>query len=387
MGKLNLSEAAKEILSASVASKRGGQDAPKKLSPSVAYGTKDAGYIGVDPDDADDLLPNYTKGTPTATPPGATPPVGKQPDGVGATKPAGQPQETMGRGELRDVKQDDATEYADKRDRKPAKLAPQTFEKNPGATFQSYGEGLDLSDDVNALLEGESLSEEFKQKATTIFEAAVTARVTAIAEEIENQLVEQFESAVETIKEELTGKVDDYLNYMVEEWMQENELAVESGIRTEIAEDFMGKLRNLFVESYIDIPQEQVNVVEELAAKVEKLENDLNEQIEKNMQFKSEINEHKKIEAIHAVCEGLIQTQVEKIKSLAESIEFTTEEEFASKLETIKESYFPETIKKSTQSDLNESVEFEDEPVATKKVETDPLMTAYAQAITKTTVK
>ena len=136
-------------------------------------------------------------------------------------------------------------------------------------------------------------------------------------------MVEQFDSAVEQVKEDLASKVDDYLNYMAEEWMKENELAVESGLRAEIAEDFIGALRNVFVEHYIDIPEDKVDVVSEMAEKVSELEDQLNEQINRGVELSKELNEHKKTEAIYAVCEGLSQTQVEKLKALAEGVDFT----------------------------------------------------------------
>jgi hypothetical protein len=264
-------------------------------------------------------------------------------------------------------------------------MAPQTFEKNPGATFQSYGESIDMSDDVNALLEGENLSEEFKAKATTIFEAAVLSRVEAVAAEVESQLTEEFTVAVETIKEELAAKVDDYLNYMVEEWIKENQLAVESGLRAEIVEDFIGGLRDLFVEHYIDIPADKVDVVEELTSKVGELEASLNEQINKSIDLTKELNEQKKIEAIYTACEGLTQTQVEKMKSLAESVEFTTGEDFAQKLETLKESYFKSEVKAASNAALDDEVQIEEE--VKKKSFADPSMELYAKTISQTLIK
>ena len=216
MSKFNLSEAAKDILMANVSGKQSGQDAPKKLDTSVAYGQKDVGKIGDDPTDSmHDKTPEYTKGVPTAKPPGATPPVGSEP----MKKLAPQPAQS---GSAESIEQSDADEYSAIRDRKATKLAKQTMEKNPGATFASYGEEFDVADDVNALMEGENLSEEFKLKATTIFEAAVSARVDYIAEQVEAQLVEEMQEVIEEIKEDLAAKVDDYLNYMVEEWMSEN---------------------------------------------------------------------------------------------------------------------------------------------------------------------
>lgn len=381
-----LSEAAQDILNNIVASKRADRtDGPKKLDTSVAYGMKDAGKINDTLDKTgDDDLPDGTKGIAKATPPGATPPVGAQPDGVGATKPENQPQQTMGRTDLaKPPVQGDANNYDQIRDRIMGKAPTQTFSKNPGAHFDSYHEEIDVTEDVNALLEGESLSDEFKTKATTIFEAAVSSRVQIYAEQVEARLVEEFEAAIETVKEDLADKVDGYLNYMVEEWMKENEVAIEKGLRNEIVEDFITKLRDLFIESYIDIPEEKVDVVEELASKVDDLETALNEEIKKNIAFAKEINEHKKMEAMHEACVGLTQTQVEKVKTLAESIDFTTDDEFNAKIETIKESYFPSQVISAEGTSLNEEIIIEDE----KKKSSDPMMNIYADAITKTVQK
>jgi len=398
MSRFKLSEAAtailegsKETLAANVAAKQGQrkQDAHKKgevgedeLPASVAYGEKSAGVVGRSPEEMTDGLPDYLKGTPSATPPGATPPVGSEKDGVGASMPKNQPQQTMGRKDVMVPAQATADQYDDIRDRIMGKPPKQTMQKNPGANFQSYAEGLDMSEDVRALLDGEGLSEEFASKATTIFEAAVMSRIEKIAEQVESQLVEQFETAVEQVKEDLAAKVDDYLNYMAEEWMKENELAVDTGLRNEIAEDFIGALRNVFVEHYIDIPEDKVDVVSEMAEKVSELEDQLNEQINSAIELKKELNEHKKFEAIYAVCEGLSQTQVEKLKSLAEGVEFTTEEEFATKLSTLVESYFSKSdVKVADNSALDDEVHIEEEKKTTKSA--DPLMEQYASVISK----
>lgn len=402
MGKHNLSEAAKMILGedskstfdANIASKktqRGSDKHPKgevgqdKLHTSTVTGQEDAGKIGDSPEETNDSLPNYTKGTPSATPPGATPPVGTQGDGVGASKPHGQPQENQGRSDLTHTTQTSATSYDAIRDRIAGKLATQTMQKNPGATFQSYGESIDVSDDVNALLEGESLSEEFKTKATTIFEAAVMSRVQNIAEEIESHLQEEFVFAVEQVKEDLEAKVDDYLNYMVEEWMKDNEVAIEKGLRAEIVENFIDSLRDLFVEHYIDIPADKVDVVEELTAKLEQTEAELNEEIARGVELSKQINEQQKIEAIYTACEGLTQTQVEKLKSLAENVEFTTEAEFVAKLETLKESYFKAEVKTATINALDEEVIIEEDKKVTRSI--DPSMDVYVKSISQTVNK
>jgi len=378
MSKFNLSEAAKEILDASVSSKRGGQDKPAKL-PAGPVGEVDSIGLAVTMA-SKDPAPNPTKGVPTATPPGATPPVGSEP----MKKLSGQPQQSDGRTDLLDIKKADVISYDDEhRDGKKINPHTQTFMKNANANFY---EDLNMGDDVDALLEGENLSEEFKNKATTIFEAAVMSRVEAIAEQIETKLTEEFEVAVDLVKEELTEKLDGYLNYMVLEWMEQNELAIEKGLRSEITEEFIGKLKSLFEESYIDIPEEKVDAVEELVGRVEELEDALNEEIQKNVEYATQINEHLKLEAIHAACEGLTQTQVEKIKALAENVDFTTEEDFAEKLETIKESYFPSQVRYSETSGLNEEVQYDDEDKPAVK-SSDPMMNYYAQAITKSVAK
>jgi hypothetical protein len=181
----------------------------------------------------------------------------------------------------------------------------------------------------------------------------------------------------------LAAKVDDYLNYMVEEWIKENEIAIQTGLKAEIVEDFIKGLKGLFEEHYIDIPEEKVDVVEELTTKVAELEETLNEQINSAVQMKKELNEHKKIEAIYTACEGLTQTQVEKMKSLAEGVEFTTEEEFVSKLETIKESYFKNSVKTADSSALDDEVQIEEETKKTS-ASVDPLIEQVAKTISLT---
>lgn len=399
----SLQEAAKEIFNANIATKKGERDGgykggavgQDKLKAAVAYGEKEVGLIGQSPEEDNEPLPNYLKGTPTATPPGATPPVGSEKRGVGYTKPgpsqgdAGtpmvQPQETMGRTDLKQTKQRPATSYEKIRDREAYDAPEQTFTANPGAHFQSYGEEIDLTDDVKALLEGESLSDEFKTKATTIFEAAVKTRIQQIAEQIQTDLSEQFDDAVEIVKQELSEKVSDYMDYMVEEWMKANELAIEKGLRAEIVEEFIAKLRNLFVESYIDIPEDKVDVIEELTERVEELEEKLNESIKTNIAFSKQVNEHKKLKAVMEACDGLTQTQEEKLKTLADSVEYTTPEEFVEKLETLKENYFPSKTKTATTDTLNEEVQIEEDPNAKKK-SGNRLMDIYSDTISKSVV-
>ena len=239
-----------------------------------------------------------------------------------------------------------------------------------------------MKEDVDALFADDStISEEFKSKVSTIFEARVEDRVTQIEEEIETRYAGMLEEAIESVKSDLTEKVDDYLSYVVEQWMEENEIAIETGLRAELTEDFIGGLRNLFAEHYIDVPAEKVDLVDELAGKVEELESKLDEEIERGVEFKKALIESRKNELTRVVCENLTDTQVEKIKSLAESVEFSTEDEYKEKLETIRENYFPSGIVKASESQLQEEVTDGSEK---QVVSNDPLVAAVANAISKT---
>ena len=239
-----------------------------------------------------------------------------------------------------------------------------------------------MKEDIDALFADDAtISEEFKSKVSTIFEARVNDRVTQLEEEIETRYAGMLEEAVEAVKADLTEKVDDYLSYVVEQWMEENAIAIETGLRAELTEDFIAGLRNLFAEHYIDVPTEKVDLVEELAGKVEELEGKLNEEIERGVGFAKALVESRKIEIAREVTEGLTATQAEKIKSLAEGVEFSTEDEYKSKLETIRESYFPSGTKKATEDQLNEQFEDAEEK---KAVIADPFVAAVSQAISKT---
>ena len=402
--KFNLSEAAADILNKSVSSAMAKRtEGPSRLPTSVVAGQKEVGDIGTEVTKTTDGAPDATKGTPSATPPGATPPVGSEPmhklahqpgedsaadqgdpegkpgkqmmqknkNGVGIQSYGGQKsEETELEGEIVAEEKD---EDDDKEDKKKAKKMKKMMKEG-------------IKEDIDALLSGENLSEEFVTKATTIFEAAVMTRVEAIAEQVEAQLQEQFEEALVEIKEDFANKIDDYLNYMVEEWMQENELAIESGLRSEIVEDFIRGMRDLFAEHYIDIPEEKVDVVEELAAKVEELEGKLNEEMVKNKEVKKELKEQKKFMAVQAACEGLTQTQAEKLKALAENVSFTSEEEFAQKLDQLKEAYAPTSqVKPAEKAVLEEGVDIEEQKPT--KVSHDPLIDAVAKSISKSVVK
>ena len=241
-----------------------------------------------------------------------------------------------------------------------------------------------MKEDVNHMFsDDDALSEEFKSKAVTIFEARIMDRVAQIEEEVEVKYASMFEEAVEEIKSDLTNKVNDYLEYVVEQWMADNEIAIESGLRSEITEDFIAGLRNLFAEHYIDVPEDKVDLVDELAGKVEELEEKLNEEIEHGIELRKALVESTKTEIVRSVCEGLTDTQVEKIKSLAESVDFSTEEEYVEKLETIRENYFPTGVKKASVEQLHEKIE--DAETGDKKM-VDPFVAAVSSAISKTRI-
>ena len=241
-----------------------------------------------------------------------------------------------------------------------------------------------MAEDVDALFNGESLSEEFRTKATTIFEAAVQSRVERIVEDVLSENDQVLEEAYEEIKNELTEQVDEYLNYVVEQWMEQNQVAIETGLRAELSEDFINGLKNLFAEHYIEIPDEKVDVAEELAVKVVELEEAAAAVEAEKAALVEELNAAKKHEAIRKICEGLTEVQISKMKSLAEGVEFTTEGDFNNKLATIRENYFPVNKITSEVKKIQETTVSEDTGEA---VEVHGLMKHYVQAITKTAAK
>jgi len=226
-------------------------------------------------------------------------------------------------------------------------------------------EEYDIEEDVNALLGGEELSEEFKEKAKTIFEAALTSKVGEIKEALESQYVERLVEEVEEIKEALKQRVDSYLEYVADEWFTENELAVEQGLKTEMTESFLEGMKGLFEAHYVSIPEDKYDVLESMVEKLDDMETKLNEQIEKNILLNNRLAESVADGILDQVSEGLAQTQKEKLASLAESVEFESEEEYREKLEMLKESYFPanKTPKAHTET-LSEGVDNSSESVS-----------------------
>ena len=236
-------------------------------------------------------------------------------------------------------------------------------------------ESIDVTDDVNALVEGEDLSEEFTSKAKTVFEAAVKSKLRSEIERIEMEKTQDFAEETEKFKSELTEKVDSYLDYVVKEWMQENELAIDRGLKGEIAEDFITGLKALFEEHYIDVPDEKYDILEGQAQKIEELEGKLNETIEKMTTMNKEKSTLVREQVIAKVSTDLAETEKEKFEGLVEDVEFTDEETFTEKLNTLKESYFPKTV--STQT-IEEEVDTDN-----KEVDVSGAMAAYMSAIQK----
>ena len=235
----------------------------------------------------------------------------------------------------------------------------------------------DFSEDLNALVESEAtLSDEFKAKTAVIFEAAVKSKLSEEITRLESEYATQLDEEVNSMKTDMVEKVDSYLNYVVENWMEENKLAIQSGLRSEIAEGFMDKLKDLFVESYVEVPESKVDLVDELATANEELEEQYNEAVAKTLEISEELEGFKRQAIIREASKDLAETQVEKLASLVESIDFEDEETFASKVATIKESYF--TKKAAT---LSEEVVDDDDD---NTVEVSPMMEQYLNALRKT---
>jgi len=243
---------------------------------------------------------------------------------------------------------------------------------------ETEDETIDVSADVDALVKDEDLSEEFKSKAATIFEAAVNSKVKEAKKKMHAGYEEKLKEESEKAKGELVEKVDSYLAYVVEEWMKENELALERGIKGEIAEDFISGMKKLFEEHYISVPDEKYDVLEDQASKIESLESKLNEEIEKNVELNKANGEKTRTQIVSEMSDDLADTAKEKFNKLAEEVEYTNEEDFKAKVKTIKESYFG--AKKEASSDIDDVAVGED----TENVDLSKSMAAYSAAITKT---
>ena len=243
-------------------------------------------------------------------------------------------------------------------------------------------EAIDVETDIQALLEGEELSEDFTNKARTIFEAAIRSKVAEMKEQVKSEYEENLIEQVQSIKEELTDRVDSYLEYVADEWIAENQLAVEKGLKTEMTESFLTGMRSLFEEHYVSIPDEKYDVLENMVDKLDEMEGKLNEQIDKNVALKKRLAESTSDVIFSEVSEGLAVTQKEKLASLAENVEFESEDNYREKLVTLRNSYFSPDVQKDTSETLSESTETGHAPTQTTGV-----MESYLQTLQRVTKK
>ena len=256
-------------------------------------------------------------------------------------------------------------------------------EDSSNEVYKVTPQDIDIKDDVKALFGNEDLSEEFKDKAATVFEAAVVTKINEHIDIYNTAVQSSFVDDVKTIKEDMANKLDSYMDYVVEQWADDNKLAIENGLKSELVEDFMKGLKGLFEEHYIDIPEEKVDVVEELAAKNEELQTQLNAELEKNIEIKKDLDENSREKMVSSVSEGLTETQKDKFKTLAEGIDFSDKETYQKKLETIKESYFVE----ETQTELTSPIGDTEEPLDEEVKQPKGSMAGYVNAISRITKK
>ena len=241
----------------------------------------------------------------------------------------------------------------------------------------------DIEEDINALLQGEELSEEFEERARTIFETAIQAKVAEVQEELKAQYETTLEEEVLAIKEELTDRVDAYLEYVAQQWMTENQLAVEQGLKTEMTESFLTGMKSLFEDHYVTIPEEKYDVLNSMVEKLDEMEDKLNEQIKSNIALNQRLAESVADVIFSEVCEGLALSQKDKLASLAENVEFDSEETYREKLVTLRKSYFPENA--GAQRDESESLS-EDTDMNTES-SVSPLMESYLNTLGRVSKK
>merc|ERR1712167_288404 len=372
----SVAESVKEVMEATA------PDAPKKNA------------VAAEPsplkNDAEDLGPAVVK--PTDSNPDATKKV-KEVSGQAPQKSEGAPdpmptlkkegaKETEKDSEDKEIKEGEMPaglkKYLDKEDDKKSEVKEEDKKEDEKAEEKEDKKEIDVKEHVDALVAGDdSLSEEFKQKAATVFEAAIKSKVKEIAEDMQADYDKKLTEETSKSKDELVEKVDSYLAYVVEEWMKENELALERGIKGEIAEDFISGLKKLFEDHYIDVPDEKYNVLEDQSSKIDELNNKLNESIAKNVELTKENGNFKKDQIVDEASENLTDTQKEKFNKLAEEIDYKNEEDFKTKVATVKESYFG---KKESTSEI-------DDVAAESSAQPEDLtnaMAAYSAAISKT---
>lgn len=358
MSKKSLKDTVKELLAesdnaATLKPKSKSADAPKKLEGEV----NDTGEAVVKNDAP---KKDYAKNVSKTDEPGPNPPVGAEP--------------------MKKLTKEDETEEsvtdADEGKVKGETVAEATTEE------KEFEFKVDVKEDVDAMLAGTELSEEAKAKVTEIFETALKAQLSKYKSYLDEEFDKTCEAAIDQLAEDMEAKVDDFLGYMAEEWMGANEVAIESNLRTELTEDFISGLRNLFLENFIDIPEDKVSVVEELSGKVDALTAKLDEEIKKNVELNAQVVKEAKKNVLAGLTEGMVATQVEKIKSLAEEVEFTNLEEFKEKISTLIESYYPKAPAKKDDGMLAENAVTEENAESEEDLSED--MKRYVGAVTKT---
>ena len=397
-----LSESAAEILKASMNAQK---DAAAKLPSEM----DDLGGSTKEKPEGDDVGKKTAAGVGEAPKPGSAsvagdkkmgsvksaniskPVVGSVQPGLGEETESSEEEEVIA--EVPSIESDDLPVFEAKKEEKEEEEEEEEEEEDEKAMKEAFKNDMkkkhakSMAEDVDALFNGESLSEEFRTKATTIFEAAVNSRVDAILEDMMTENDAVLVEAVEELKNQMSTQVDEYLNYVVEQWVEDNQVAIEAGLRAELVDDFIGGLKNLFAEHYIEIPDEKVDVAQELANRVAELEESTVKTTEEASEIiaslTEQLNAAKKNEAIRKICEGLTEVQIEKMKSLAEGVEFTTEGEFDNKLATIRENYFPSKTNVKSEVKALQETAVEEPEVA----EIHGMMKHYVNAIAKTAPK
>ena len=375
-----MAESEKKTESIEEASANPNADAPKKNAVAA-----EPSHLS---NDAEDLGAPVVK--PTDSNPDGTKKVNKVSDAVSkSAQVAGEPshlkagyhEETDSEDEVVESKEKDVKKDVEEEEvEKEGKHMKAGYKKSVKAGHcEETDSEIDVKEDIDALVGDADLSEEFKQKAATIFEAAITSKVNAEKERLQSEYDTKFEEEISKSKSELTEKVDSYLNYVVEEWMKENKLALERGIKGEIAEDFISGLKKLFEDHYIDVPDEKYDVLEDQASKIDDLEKKLNEEIEKNVEMNKVNGSYKRQEIIDEHSKDLADTAKEKFDSLVEGVEYSSEEDFAQKVKTIKESYFEQKAEKSASADIDDVAEGDE-----SNADLSDAMAAYTNAISKT---
>ena len=373
-----MAESEKKTESIEEASANPNADAPKKNAVAA-----EPSHLS---NDAEDLGAPVVK--PTDSNPDGTKKVNKVSDAVSkSAQVAGEPSHLKAGYSEETDSEDEVVESKEKDVKKDVEEDESEKETKEGMKKKSLKAGhceetdseIDVKEDIEALVGDADLSEEFKQKAATIFEAAINSKVKAEQERLQSEYDTKFEEEISKSKSELTEKVDSYLNYVVEEWMKENKLALERGIKGEIAEDFIGGLKKLFEDHYIDVPDEKYDVLEDQASKIEDLEKKLNEEIEKNVEMNKVNGGYKRQEIIDEHSKDLADTAKEKFDSLVEGVEYSSEEDFAQKVKTIKESYFEQKAEKSASADIDDVAEGDE-----SNADLSDAMAAYTNAISKT---